>query len=143
MYVKSLSLFYLDADKPNSKLCRFQRQWSYPLPDFGGLYTPNALVIRSSESTGYAYLDNPKRMSFIAVAAYRGPPLEEVNGEMVIASKKIVAGTKRKIATILNMALENGHDSVVLSALGCGAYGMLAPILVKMPQNHLMRFLIS
>jgi uncharacterized protein (TIGR02452 family) len=102
-----------------------QRQWGYPLPEFGGLYTPNALVFRSAESSGYEYLRHPKRVSFIAVAAYRDPPLQDVNGEMLISSNKVINNTKKKISTILNMALEHGHDCVVLSALGCGAYGSL------------------
>jgi len=29
--------------------------WSYPLPLFGGLYTPAVTVFRSSEATGYQY----------------------------------------------------------------------------------------
>lgn len=93
------------------------------MPEFGGLYTPNALVFRSAESSGYRFLQSPTRLSFISVAAYREPPLEQLNGETVISSKTIVNGTKRKIATILKIALDNRHDSVVLSALGCGAYG--------------------
>ncbi len=85
--------------------------------------------------------------------AYSNPPVEEVNGEIVL-SGSIINHTKRKISAILNIALDNGfkhplsalshllqpqlctllltshtapsttgHDGIVLSAFGCGAYG--------------------
>lgn len=37
-------------------------------------------------------------------------------------SKKIAQHTQRKMKAIFKIALENGHDSIILSAFGCGAY---------------------
>jgi uncharacterized protein (TIGR02452 family) len=34
----------------------------------------------------------------------------------------LIEGIKNKIRTILRIGLENGHDSLVLGALGCGAF---------------------
>jgi uncharacterized protein (TIGR02452 family) len=42
-----------------------------------------------------------------------------VNGKL---QPWVIDTTKSKIRQILDIALENGHDSVVLSAFGCGAY---------------------
>jgi len=98
--------------------------------------------------TGYGLMARPVTMSFIAVAAYASPKLEENRkrpaylgtvkyiyrvsvrhwrlmfrfiGNLVLAGN-FIEKTKRKMRVILYLALANGHDSVVLSAMGCGAY---------------------
>jgi len=44
------------------------RQWSYPLPEFGGLYTPKLPVFRGSQASGYEFLPVPKFVSVVSVA---------------------------------------------------------------------------
>lgn len=96
---------------------------TYPLAEFGGIYSPEVLVFRSSEETGYAFMDHIYSFGMIAVSAYVRPRLIEVKGTKGFRlDDKMAEKTKRKIATMLNMALENGHDSIVLSAFGCGAF---------------------
>lgn len=34
-------------------------------PNLGGIYSPNALVIRASEQENYEFLPVPKKMSFV------------------------------------------------------------------------------
>ena len=46
---------------------------TYPLPDFAAVYTPDALVFRGEHADGYPFLPAPRRMSFIAAAAYNCP----------------------------------------------------------------------
>lgn len=41
----------------------------------------------------------------------------------LLLAPKFADKTKRKIRVILAIGLENGHDSLVLSAFGCGAFG--------------------
>lgn len=53
--------------------------------------------------------------------AYKNPPTEG-EGEDTVLDKKIALKTKKKISAICNIALDNGHHSIVLSAFGCGAY---------------------
>ena len=44
-------------------------KYQYPLDrNFGGVYTPNAIVFRGTEQEGYPLLDKPFQMAFIAVA---------------------------------------------------------------------------
>src|SRR6185436_17862422 len=47
----------------------------YPLPEFAGIYSPEVPVLRGPESERYPFLEQPRAMSFIAVAAYANPPV--------------------------------------------------------------------
>eukprot|EP00164_Ancoracysta_twista_P004920 GFYU01006689.1.p1 GENE.GFYU01006689.1~~GFYU01006689.1.p1 ORF type:complete len:388 (-),score=54.88 GFYU01006689.1:331-1494(-) len=102
-------------------ITRATRTWSYPIPEHGGLYSPDVCVFRSSEDSGYAFLPEPRYMSVVSVAAYSNPDLEKKNGQWKL-SGRIVGHTKKKIQAILSICLENGHHDITLSALGCGAY---------------------
>lgn len=91
----------------------------YPLHrDFGGIYTPNALLFREDEQYGYRLMDNPKRLSFISVAGINRPDLKDATH----LADNMIEGTKNKMHTILRIGLRHGHDSLVLGALGCGAF---------------------
>jgi len=89
----------------------------YPLDQFTGIYSPSVLVFRDTENNGYAFLPVPVEMSIIAMSAVNKPKLE---GDRL--SKENADTTKQKIRIILHIALTNKHDSIILSALGCGAY---------------------
>ncbi|CAI2173084.1 18357_t:CDS:2 [Funneliformis geosporum] len=101
---------------------RNKKNW-YPIPSLGGVYCPNATVIRSSEHEKYEFLEVPKILSFVAVAAIRRPKIiKDQSGEFTLTPEDI-RKTRHKIRSILNIGLHHGHDSIVLSAFGCGAYG--------------------
>ena len=100
----------------------------YPLDrNFGGVYTPEAIYFRDCEQKGYALLEKPVSLSFITVAGINHPDLTSA-GE--IASHH-VEPIKNKIRTILRMGLVHGHDSLMLGALGCGAF--------RNPPRHVAR----
>ena len=91
----------------------------YPLDrNFGGVYTPDAVYFRESEQKGYALLDKPVSLSFITMAGMNRPDLT-IGG--MIANHHIEP-IKNKIRTIFRIGLVYGHDSLVLGALGCGAF---------------------
>ena len=95
-----------------------QREERYPLDyNFGGIYTPNVTVFKTSEGDGCELLDEPFEIGVVSVAAVKNPRVE--NGKLV---PWVVDTLKSKIRQILDISLENGHDSLVLSAFGCGAY---------------------
>ncbi|CAF1250995.1 unnamed protein product [Didymodactylos carnosus] len=110
-------------EDPYNKL-QGQRQWSYPIEEFGGIYIPHAAVFRGAESDGYPFFPEPQNLSFITVAAYCMPPIcKGEDGQIYLDGEDYINNTKRKIETILQIALENKHDSIVLGAIGCGAFG--------------------
>ncbi|KAJ2723717.1 hypothetical protein GGI07_002426 [Coemansia sp. Benny D115] len=102
------------------------RAWSYPLPEFGGVYSPDVLVLRDAETAGYAFRDEPEYLSFINVAPYLNVHVDEIN-HYGRKSTRIVEDTarsyRRKMELILNIARDQGHQSIVLGAFGCtGSY---------------------
>ena len=100
----------------------------YPLDrNFGGIYTPHATVFRGTEQDGYPLLDTPYQMSFIAVAGINRPAL--ASPERI--APELVGPIKNKIRTIFRIGLLHGHDSLVLGALGCGAF--------RNPPSHIAR----
>jgi len=94
----------------------------YPLDgNFGGIYSPGVTVFRSSERTGYRLLNSPYQVAIVSVAAMNRPDLVQIGGRCCIADHHIEP-TKEKIRTILRIAGKYGHNALVLSAFGCGAF---------------------
>ncbi len=97
-------------------------EFSYPIPEeAGGIYSPDLLVFRYSERTGYYLLDSPYPMQMISVAAFSHPPMEVIDGKLRII-ERMISPTKEKIRAILRIGKAHGHDALVLSAWGCGAF---------------------
>lgn len=91
----------------------------YPMDrNYGGIYSPNVTVFRECEANGYKLMPQPKEMAFISVAGINSPELD--NEGLIVPP--LVEVTKNKIRTILRIGLRHGHDSLVLGALGCGAF---------------------
>ena len=99
----------------------------YPMHEFGAIYTSGLTVFRKSEDTGYMFMEEPLHgVCSLAMAAYRDPQL---NGNML--ASKYAVGTRKKIDNTFAIAYQHKHDSLVLSAFGCGAF--------KNPPMHMAR----
>jgi uncharacterized protein (TIGR02452 family) len=94
-------------------------QHLYPID--GVIYTPQINVFRKSEASLYQFLTQPVPLSMIACAAIRRPQLVMNDGKLDYNPEDLQTMTY-KIQMILSVAFVRGHDSIVLSALGCGAY---------------------
>jgi uncharacterized protein (TIGR02452 family) len=111
------STYDLSLSDPNK--IDSNRKWKYPIPEKGGIYSPDVFVFRENEKNDYMIQpwENCRYVNFVAVAALRCPKLE--CGSL---SNRDTYVTMEKIKTILRIATTNGHVSIVLGAFGCGAF---------------------
>ena len=105
-----------------------QRDERYPMQmSYGGIYTPGVTVFRKSENEDCKIMDDPFRIDVISLPAVRKPTIK-ADGDVEDWVKDTLY---KKVKQILDIALENGNDSLVLSAFGCGAYGTPPKIVAK------------
>ena len=97
-------------------LVELERQNQYPIPEVGGIYVPGVQFFRADPSEGHAFLEKPFTAAVFASAAYN------CGHDRPADDQTYRQNTQEKIRTMLRAALINGHDSVVLSAFGCGAF---------------------
>ncbi len=91
----------------------------YPMDErFGGIYSGIATFFRGPESEGSLLEDITYNIAVISVAALSGPRIG-ADGLMLPEETEI---TLDKMRTILRIGMANFHDSLVLSAMGCGAF---------------------
>ena len=88
----------------------------YPLKENEVIYSPQVVVVKDSRDKKYEYIDEIT-MSMIACAAVKKPKL--VNGEYNKNDYEIMY---KKIESIFKIGILHNHDSLVLGALGCGAF---------------------
>jgi uncharacterized protein (TIGR02452 family) len=86
---------------------------------FRGIYVPRVPVFREGPSKNYELLDEPFYISVGVIAAWNKPPMDLTENRIAAHYRNI---TRWRIRSLLNMAYENGHDTLILGALGCGAF---------------------
>jgi uncharacterized protein (TIGR02452 family) len=89
----------------------------YPLSVMDAIYSPGVTVIKHQDykimhPSAFTTLD------FLAISAIKHPEL--INGKLNQNDTNIM---KNKIDQIFQIAITQGYTSLVLGALGCGAYG--------------------
>lgn len=87
------------------------------------LYSPSVTVLRKPGS--YAWIPSHQRITVacIAAAAIRRPQVRvAADGTESFVNPEDYEHTRALAQTILAVAADNGHDSIVLGAIGCGAY---------------------
>ena len=91
----------------------------YPMDKrFGGVYSGIVTFFRGPESSGSLLEDKPYNIPVISVAALSGPRIG-ADGMMLQPEVDI---TLDKMRTIFRIGQARRHDSLVLSAMGCGAF---------------------
>ena len=101
-------------------------EW-YPWPNLGpgsaaGIYSPGVVVFRDTLDSDLAELPLEKRfvVSVLTVAAPCLPAL--TSDGLSFAEESDLADLREKIKLVYRMAAHNGQTSLVLGAMGCGAY---------------------
>jgi len=98
-----------------------KRNWSYPIPEFGAMYSKDVFVFRHGAEKGYAFMQRPMKLGFINQAAYKSPPIKETGGQQEL-SNRVKKCILRKLAAVLNTAVIHNHEVLILGAFGCGVY---------------------
>lgn len=86
----------------------------YPLINSQLIYSPQVTIIKNQNGD---YLNKYFNLPFIACPAVKKPNL--IDNKFSDKDKRIFI---QKVKNILNVAYHNNYDSVVLGALGCGAW---------------------
>ncbi|MCR5709889.1 MAG: TIGR02452 family protein [Bacteroidales bacterium] len=95
------------------------REDQYPMDErYGGVYSGIVTFFRTSESHDSQLMEKPYNIPVISVAALSGPRI----GRDGLMYPEEAAITLEKMRTIFRIGLRHGHDSLVLSAMGCGAF---------------------
>ena len=101
----------------------------YPMPEFGGIYSPTVVVIRESMAQGHNLLDltKPEQLpvvSCVSMAAIRDPDIvRDTTGRERYRRSRDRDTIKEKMRVVLRIAALARHRRLVLGALGCGAFG--------------------
>ena len=85
---------------------------------YGGIYSGTVTFFRGPESEGSRLEEKPYNIPVISVAALNGPRIG-ADGMMLPDEAEI---TLEKMRTIFRIGMAHFHDSLVLSAMGCGAF---------------------
>lgn len=95
----------------------------YPIHSNEAIYSPDVTVFRTTEADGYRFLQRPFKLDFIACPGLKYPQLvQDSEDERKHLSDTDKQTLRQKIRLILQVGAETGHDSLVLGALGCGAW---------------------
>jgi len=106
----------------------------YPLRKTNVIYTPNVLVIKD---TNYKDLSKPFYTSMIAAAAIRHPKINSFGLYDRPSDKEIMLST---IDNIFKTAYLLKYDTLVLGALGCGAFGNPAMEVISLFNECLKKY---
>ena len=105
-----------------------QREERYPLQmRYGCIYTPGVTVFRKPETENCGLMQDPFLVDVITMPAVRKPTIDR-NGHIPRWAEEVLEG---KVKQLMDVCLENGNDSLVLSAFGCGAYGTPPKIVAR------------
>lgn len=95
------------------------REEQYPMDErYGGIYSGTVTFFRGPESEGSRMEEKPYNIPVISVAALSGPRIDK-DGMMYPEEAEV---TLEKMRTIFRIGMAHFHDSLVLSAMGCGAF---------------------
>jgi uncharacterized protein (TIGR02452 family) len=101
--------------------CDTLKQKLYPIKNDEAIYSPQVSVIKTNEKTGWEILDKYPRIAFIACPGLKYPNVVNVNGEPRLQEEDVEI-LKIKVKTIIQTAVIFNHDTIIMGALGCGAW---------------------
>jgi uncharacterized protein (TIGR02452 family) len=109
----------------------------YPIEDDEVIVTDGVSIIKDQD---YQRLPDYVELDFIAVAAVRRPPLEYEDGEPSYMEPEDQQKMQDKIDAIFRYAIYQEKDSLLLGALGCGAFRNPPKVVREMFQSAIDRY---
>lgn len=110
----------------------------YPLDPRECLYSPEVFILREVDNSIIPSSKERTRFAMISVAAINSPMLNHQS--RAYARDADYQLMRDKIETIFQVGILHGHDSLVLGALGCGAFknppGQVAAIFHQMCESY-------
>ncbi len=100
---------------------KFLHRRHYPTPPIHASYSASVEFYRGGGDVDYALYPTPKKMDCIAVAGLRKPTLTD-DGRR-IRQRSDIEILETKLRLLMYVAAKHGNDVLILSALGCGAFG--------------------
>lgn len=97
-------------------LTKDKRSEHYPIPTYGGIYSPNISIYKDCN---YRIYKNPYITNIISVSAVINPSYDK---DTLMISKSQIWIIKNKMRRIFRIAILHGHTKLVLGAFGCGAF---------------------
>jgi uncharacterized protein (TIGR02452 family) len=101
-----------------TNLCLTLLQDFYPIRQNEAVYTPMATVFRDVEGNKNRVLEEAYPLAFVAVPGIHNPRLT-AEGRLGDVDEEVL---RHKVRLIFQVGAKGGHDSLVLGALGCGAW---------------------
>ena len=92
----------------------------YPLGLLDTIYSPNVEFYRKGYDTKYEFMENPVKIDMVAAPAVCYPELS--HDKKMFASKEDILVMEYKIHMLVQVAIRNNNNILVLSAWGCGAF---------------------
>jgi hypothetical protein len=95
----------------------------YPIPQTGGIYSPNTIVFRGGHDKDYVMWPEHDWtvISVVSVAPVKRPKTDESGMRYTFTEEKEVQ--REKMKTILRIAADNGHINLVLGGFGSCSSG--------------------
>ncbi|KAF2011804.1 hypothetical protein BU24DRAFT_289408 [Aaosphaeria arxii CBS 175.79] len=90
----------------------------YPIPQRGGVYSPQVYVFRDGPDQNYAHWKEMRWLPVISVAPIRRPKLDEAGECYSFVQEKELM--KEKMRSVLRIASYCGHTSLCIGAFGVG-----------------------
>ncbi|KAL8966797.1 MAG: hypothetical protein Q9183_003205, partial [Haloplaca sp. 2 TL-2023] len=90
----------------------------YPIPDYGGIYSPHVVVFRSGPNNGYTPWARFKNLPIISIAPIRRPKLDESGTDYSFDQEKDMM--KDKMRNVLRIAANHHHFDLCMGAFGVG-----------------------
>jgi uncharacterized protein (TIGR02452 family) len=104
--------------RTNLCLTLLQDTGFYPIRNNEAVYTPMATVFRDVEGNKNRVLEEAYPLAFVAVPGIHNPRLT-AEGRLNENDEEVL---RHKVRLIFQVGAKGGHDSLVLGALGCGAW---------------------